>query len=566
MKVQRHAYSSVFGLLVIGALFILGSELTNANRVSWGLKLAGEPIGGVTLEELDETLRRMEEKLQKREITIVPKNASSSTEEVLRAHPDELGISLAREALASRLTGIGRETNPVMGFAHQLKALLRFTDVPFEFSYNDEVLTAYLAKHFPALENPARNATLVFNSERNAFLVTREKKGHVVNREKLKSDVNEKLAFGGPLALILEEKEDVPQIISLEVGKAREEAERILAQGPWRLKFENTEWEVEKEDLVSWLHFFPAEVEGNTILDVELSRENIAEYLTPLSTGLNRQPVNAVFAMKDGRVTVFSLSKEGVEVIIDTSAERIKNAIEKEETEKTIVLEKRTTGPEITSERINDLGITALLAVGESNFKGSPKNRTHNIKVGAGRFHGVLIKPGEEFSFNKILGPVDANAGYLAELVIKKDKTVPEYGGGLCQVSTTLFRAAIRAGFEITERFPHAFAVKYYSPQGFDATIYPPHPDIRFKNDSPSHVLIQTRIEGTILFFEFYGTDDGRIVEVSDPVQYDIKKDGAMKAKFDYKVTRDGEVIRERTFFSTYKSPLLYPIQRNPLE
>lgn len=565
MKIQRHVYSSVFGLVLIGALFILGSELANTNRVSWGLKLAGEPIGGIPLEELDEALRQMEEKLQKREVTITSKNASG-TEEILRARPNELGISINRGALASRLAEIGRETNPVMGFAYQLKALLRFTDVPFEFSYNDKVLTAYLAKHSPALENPARNATLVFGNERDAFQVIREKKGHVVNREKLKNDVHETLAYGQPLALILEEKEDIPQVMSFEVGEARTQAEQILARGPWRLKFENTEWEVEKEDLVSWLRFFPAEVEENVVLDVELSRENISEYLTPLSTGLNHPPVNAVFTMKDSRVTVFSLSKEGVEVVIDKSAERIKNAIEKEETNKTIVLEKQTTAPEITSERINDLGITALLAVGESNFKGSPKNRTHNIKVGAGKFHGVLVKPGEEFSFNKILGPVDANAGYLAELVIKKDKTIPEFGGGLCQVSTTLFRAAIRAGFEITERFPHAFAVKYYSPQGFDATIYPPHPDIRFKNDSPGHILIQTRIEGTALFFEFYGTDDGRIVEVSDPVQYDIKKDGAMKAKFDYKVTRDDETIRERTFYSNYKSPLLYPVQRNPLE
>ena len=176
------------------------------------------------------------------------------------------------------------------------------------------------------------------------------------------------------------------------------------------------------------------------------------------------------------------------------------------------------------------------------------------------------MKPGEEFSFNTRLGEVGPQEGYLPELVIKQNKTVPEYGGGLCQVSTTFFRAAILAGLEITERFPHAFAVKYYSPQGFDATIYPPHPDLRFKNDTPAHILVQTRIEKTKLYFELYGTNDGRTVKLDGPYQYDQKSDGSMKAKLTYTVTRDNQVLREKTFHSNYKSPLLYPVQRNPLE
>jgi len=138
------------------------------------------------------------------------------------------------------------------------------------------------------------------------------------------------------------------------------------------------------------------------------------------------------------------------------------------------------TQPEVTTENIDNLGITALLGAGESNFYGSPRNRRHNIAVGSARFNGVLIGPNEEFSFNKVLGKVGPQAGYLPELVIKKNKTVPEYGGGLCQVSTTAFRAALNSGLKITERVPHAYPVRYYNPQGTDATIYPPHPDLRF--------------------------------------------------------------------------------------
>ncbi len=164
-----------------------------------------------------------------------------------------------------------------------------------------------------------------------------------------------------------------------------------------------------------------------------------------------------------------------------------------------------------------------------------------------------MIKPNEEFSFNTILGDVGPETGYKAELVIKQNKTVPEYGGGLCQVSTTAFRAAFYAGLPIKERQAHAFPVKYYNPQGFDATIYPPHPDLRFINDTPAYIVIQTKVEENNLIFEFYGTNDDRKVEVEGPRQYDIQADGSMKAILIRKIyDKDGNFIKESIFNSNY--------------
>jgi len=232
-----------------------------------------------------------------------------------------------------------------------------------------------------------------------------------------------------------------------------------------------------------------------------------------------------------------------------------------------ILLETEKVKPKISTADIDNLGITSLLAKGVSNFGGSPSNRIHNIKVGAAKFNGFLLKPNEEFSFNKILGEVGPEQGYEPELVILKDRTAPEYGGGLCQVSTTAFRAAVYAGLEITQRYPHAFPVKYYNPQGFDATIYPPYPDLKFINNTSNYVLIQTKIKGTELTFEFYGNDDGRKVEIQGPEQYDIQPDGSMKAKLVQKVyDKNNNIIIDKTFYSNYKSPNLYPVQRNPLE
>jgi len=225
--------------------------------------------------------------------------------------------------------------------------------------------------------------------------------------------------------------------------------------------------------------------------------------------------------------------------------------------------------PVITSEpmdqlgSMNDVGIKELVAVGESNFKGSPRNRIHNITVGAEKFNGLVIDQGQEFSFNEYLGDVDAEHGFLPELVIKKTGVTPEFGGGLCQVSSTTFRAAMNAGLPITARRNHSFAVQYYAPQGTDATIYPGVQDLKFVNNLHSAILIRTRIDGTKLYFEFYGTKDDRVVTFDGPVQYDRKPDGSLKATWTRHVAFNGQTT-DQTFNSTYQPPALFHKEEQP--
>jgi len=171
-----------------------------------------------------------------------------------------------------------------------------------------------------------------------------------------------------------------------------------------------------------------------------------------------------------------------------------------------------------------------------------------------------LIKPGEEFSFVKILGEVDSDHGYLPELVIKKDKTEPEFGGGICQVSTTAFRAALNSGLKITARRNHAYPVQYYNPQGMDATVYIPRPDLRFINNTPAYILIQTKIEDTELIFKFFGTDDGREVKITGPKIIERKPDGGLKTTLSQKVFDKNETpFIDDIFNSNYDSPNNYP-------
>lgn len=214
--------------------------------------------------------------------------------------------------------------------------------------------------------------------------------------------------------------------------------------------------------------------------------------------------------------------------------------------------------PRTELSELNNLGIKELLARGQSNFAGSPRNRRHNIAVGVSKMKGVLVGPGEEFSFNKFLGPVEAYAGFKPELVIKKTGTVPELGGGLCQVSSTTFRAAMKAGFPIVQRRNHSYAVQYYAPQGTDATIYPGVIDLKFTNDSPGSILIWPYFpDDNTLIFDIYGTADDREVTLDNPVTYDRRSDGSMKAYWTRTVTKNGAVDK-KTFNSVYQSPALF--------
>jgi len=177
----------------------------------------------------------------------------------------------------------------------------------------------------------------------------------------------------------------------------------------------------------------------------------------------------------------------------------------------------------VSSDNVDSLGIKELISESTSFFKGSSQGRVHNIALSASKFDGVVVPPGQIFSFNQHLGPVTAEAGFDESLIIFGNRTTVGVGGGVCQVSTTVFRAAFFGGFELVERWAHGYRVSWYeigAEPGLDATIYTPDVDFKFRNDTENHILIQTETDedaGT-LTFKFYGTPTERQVIVSEPV------------------------------------------------
>jgi len=299
--------------------------------------------------------------------------------------------------------------------------------------------------------------------------------------------------------------------------------------------------------------------------ETTVDENSIKAYLEDLARKVNRDPADAKFTIENGKVTTFAEAQNGLTLDIEKNVEIIAETLASGTIPEKVSLSYESKKPEINYSEVNNLGISSIIGEGTSNFKGSPKNRIHNIKVATDRYNGVLIKPGEEFSFVSILGEVDAEHGYLPELVIKQGVTEPEFGGGICQVSTTTFRAAIYSGLKITARKNHAYPVSYYNPQGMDSTVYVPRPDLRFLNNTPGYILIQTKIVGTQLTFSFYGTDDGRKTTIDGPTITERKPDGALKASFTQHVfDKDGKEIINDIFNSAYASPYKYPHPGGP--
>jgi vancomycin resistance protein YoaR len=495
-------------------------------------------------------------------------------DDIFKTNVLETGIAIDINKTINNAFYHGHNENIFQNIKEQIILINKKKNFQIKIIIDEEKFEDYLKKELSEIETPPKNFGYIYDDEK--FVPAIAEAGMVIDRDKLKKDISKNLTGlkndDLKIELVIKEAE-----IKEDIGdKAFIQANNLLNK-KIILKYNSDIFEVQKEDLALWIKFDAVnnlDDNNKRILSVTAEEEKINDYLlTFIVPQVNREPINAQLEFENKKVEVFSLSHEGVSLKTEENKDEICETIFSEENykdnlEKDIEIEMlmEKVQPEITIENIDNMGITALLATGESNFYGSPRNRKHNIAVGASKFHGILIGPEDEFSFNKVLGKVGARQGYLPELVIKKGATVPEYGGGLCQVSTTAFRAAVKSGMEITERRNHAYPVKYYNPQGTDATIYPPHPDLRFKNNTPAYILIQTRVEGNRLYFDFYGSDDDREVVLTGPYIYDKRPSGAMKATWTQEVyNKDGELEFKKVFYSNYKSPALYP-HRAPLE
>ncbi len=350
------------------------------------------------------------------------------------------------------------------------------------------------------------------------------------------------------------------QLATLKVHAA---ALNQAAKSDVKLIFDDQTIILPKNIIAGWLESYTRAYSNKE--DLRLSSSKITTYLEKLAEKYSSEASNARLGYQDGKIIIIKSSRSGKKIDVSASALAIRRGLHRSDTN--ISLATIDTEPKISLENIKKIGITDQIAVGESDFVGSSPARVQNIKVAAAKYDGLIIEPNQEFSFNEYLGEVEAGFGWAPEKVIKQNKLVYEYGGGICQVSTTVFRSAILSGLPILQRRPHSFPVRYYNPQGFDATVYPGVQDLKFKNDTDAPILFQTHIVGTKLFVEMYGSKNGRKITLSGPFEYEKNPDGSLKAMFTREISYVDGTNKKENFYSNYKSPALYPLEEpNPLE
>lgn len=353
--------------------------------------------------------------------------------------------------------------------------------------------------------------------------ITDSQDGLSINYSNLKKSLKDKLSNPSKIKINLETEEskaDVSKddLVSVEVNVPS------LQETPFNLTVDDKEFTLSLYDNLEDITFYK-DAEG---VQVEVSERFITNYLNEVirpEVKVEPGKLELIYNSETNKVDFQSDERKGKDLNIEGSILSFNQSLKDRLFSGSVYAVQLTTmtlEPTLEIDPIlQEQGVTELVETGYTTFRGSTTNRIHNINVGMDRFNGLIIQPGEEFSFNDNLGPVDASAGYRPELVIKSFGTIPEYGGGLCQVSSTMYRAALLSGLDITERDNHSYAVGYYAQvlgHGLDATIYPGVKDLKFVNNSGSTIVMQAYAEGTSAYFKFYGTKHIDRVELVGPV------------------------------------------------
>ncbi|TSC96209.1 MAG: hypothetical protein Athens101410_139 [Parcubacteria group bacterium Athens1014_10] len=516
-----------FILLSLAIIIILFQNVFYKDKIYPGIKIGGLELGGKTKKQVFVLLEQYTQKFSQEGIVFSAENNSGKIKRVrispVIISPQDPDLSReilnfnAKETL-EKLYSAGRQGNFYERLGEILNNLIFNKKEQIIYHLDKNELDKILKDNFKNFESPAINAALEIKNQ--IFEISLEKEGIAFDYKKgladLENNINNLIYQPVELKTIIE----APKITKIEGEKYLEQAYQMTGLDPFKLTYKENWWLLRNPK-----EFLNLKLSKEGKIYLGLDQDKFSAFLQNIAKDLDLEPKDAEFEMKDGKVISFKPSKTGVKLNIEKSIDKIEEdliKLKKEESE--MIIEEKE--PKISIAEINNLGIQGLIGAGMSNFSGSPQNRRHNIKTGAEKLNGVLIKPGEEFSLNGALGKIGPDEGFLPELVIKGNRTVPEYGGGLCQIGTTAFRVALNTGLPITERRPHSYRVSYYEPAGMDATIYNPHPDLRFINDTPAHILFLTRIEGDELTFEFWGTNDERKIEVTKPIISNIKKPG----------------------------------------
>lgn len=572
-KHLKLAFLGLAGLIVVGLLCLAGYSAVSSKKVYARQYIGDTNYSGKTKAEAKDIIGKKADAFSGSQIELKwdQKTGEGKTYTIA---PKDIGLQFDLDATTNRIWSYGRSGNVLNCFWQQLRSVFHKTNNDMVYSFDEESLNKKIAGIGAEIDNPEKDFSLVYSGGKFT-LTTERQEGSRIDQDEIKTNFKQQIARVGFNQIVFQSKIYKPQVLQANAEKRLEQANAILTPGDLVLSYNNRTFPADSDTLGS---FISSRTNGDD-LEIIYNEDRLKLFVETIAASTDLEPQNAALKVAGGKVTVFQVARLGAKLDRTQTKVDIKNAIFARmngSASPDIKLSVAVLKPEITDDAVSNLGLNELVGTGTTDFKKSPSNRVHNIQIGASAINGALVKPGEEFSTLSKLGVIDASTGYLPELVIKNNQTVPDYGGGLCQVSTTLFRAALNAGLKITERQNHSYRVSYYEPPvGMDATIYDPSPDFKFVNNYDHYIFIQSRIEGTKITFDVYGTKDSRVVTTTTPTVYDYvepparidtqtdtlpageskqvqKPHQGASAKFQYKVVKDGQTLQDKIFTSVY--------------
>ncbi len=440
--------------------------------------------------------------------------------------PAELGMFFSPNFNAEVAFNTGRTGGIAQRIAAQIQILRRGVILAPQFVLDEKTSTEILTEIAAELNQPAVEASI--RLEGLDVLVQPGQIGRELDIPGSLEVIRMQLQTlqNGSLPLIV--TETYPEILDV---TAQAEFARLILSQPLILRIpegrENDPgpWSLSPERLVEMMVIERITTPEGQDFRIALDSEQLREYLENRAVNIDRKPQNAQMYFDDEtrELVLIEGEKTGLTLDINQSIIKIQEELLAGAHDIGLVVEKNL--PAITSETTAaELGITELVSSQTSYYYGSDSSRINNIATAAAKFHGVFIAPGETFSMAEQLGDVSLDEGYSEAWIIFGDRTIKGVGGGVCQVSTTLFRTVFFGGFQVVERYPHAYRVLYYEQNpngsnnsklaGLDATVFVPVVDFKFKNDSKNWILMETYVyEGyRQLVWKFYSTADGRTV------------------------------------------------------
>lgn len=577
---QNNSYWLLIGLILVTILLATGIYAATYNywyqgRIFPGIFVGKISVGGLSQFEARQKLNQEFDDYKQAGFNFVfaDRKVKISPTIISPTDPDisyEL-LNWPTDQAAARAYQVGREKPWWENFLLPLTYRIKTKTIPVDLQLEKNKLKKILQDNFSRYETPPQNPLIIWSDSETE--IAPEQAGRLFDYDQTVEQTYQLAKNLCADKIELKLKETAAAISSDEIGLAEKDfLQKLPTDQPSLTWKAQTNTHLKKFTDYRDQLIFARQTSDD--LAIVIDPDWLTAELVNFKNKVDRPAHDAKFEVKDGRVVVFQESLDGLNLLLDENVKLINNNFLNNEYVTELKME--IAHAKIQTGDVNNLGISEVVGIGTSNFAGSPANRRHNIKIGADSLNGLLIKPGEEFSLLKALLPVDAAKGYLPELVIRGNRTIPEYGGGLCQIGTTSFRAALASGLPITQRQNHSYRVSYYEPAGTDATIYDPAPDFRFLNDTPGHILIQTKIEGDELIFLYWGTSDGRLATTTSPRIYNItappptkyiettdlevgiikcteKPHRGADAEFTYTVTYPDGTIREKIFTSHYR-------------